>query len=199
MTAFGTLRGLAAPLPLANIDTDQIIPKQFLQTVTRTGLGRGLFHDFRYTIEGHEIGTFILNKEPWKRSVILIAGENFGCGSSREHAPWALLDFGIKCVIAPSFAEIFYNNCFANGLLPLTLAPDDHASLLEACQCPTELEIDLAGQTVSVPDTISFGFDVEASKKIKLLNGLDQIDETLRYAADIAAFEARRAAGQRFL
>lgn len=199
MEAFTGLRGLAAPLPLANIDTDQIIPKQFLQTVTRTGLGQGLFHDFRYTIEGHGITTFILNRSPWDRSVILIGGENFGCGSSREHAPWALLDFGIRCVIAPSFAEIFQNNCFANGLLPLTLMSDEVAQLLEICQSPTELEIDLPRQTVSIPGGARYAFDVEPSRKMKLLNGLDQIDETLRHAGDIAAFEANREAGRRFL
>lgn len=199
MDAFTTLSGLAAALPLANIDTDQIIPKQFLQTVTRTGLGKGLFYDFRYTIGGDRIDNFILNRAPWDKSVILIGGENFGCGSSREHAPWALIDFGIKCVIAPSFAEIFYNNCFANGLLPLTLAPIEVAELLDLCQTPTELEIDLPLQTVSISGAGRYMFDVEPSRKEKLLQGLDHIDETLRFASDIAAFETNRRTAGRFL
>jgi 3-isopropylmalate/(R)-2-methylmalate dehydratase small subunit len=199
MDAFTVLRGLAAPLPLANIDTDQIIPKQFLQTVSRTGLGQGLFYDFRYAITGDRISSFILNRSPWDRSAILIGGENFGCGSSREHAPWALLDFGIRCVIAPSFAEIFYNNCVANGILPVRLPATEVSILLEQCCFPTDLEVSLVDQTVRTPSGTRYGFSVEAAKREKLLAGLDHIDETLRHAANIDGFEARRAAELRIL
>jgi 3-isopropylmalate dehydratase small subunit len=196
---FPELRGLAAALPVANIDTDQIIPKQFLKTVTRSGLGRGFLHDFRYAIDGSEIGDFILNSDPWRHAVILICGENFGCGSSREHAPWAMLDFGIRCVIAPSFAEIFYNNCLGNGLLPIALAGPVVVRLTEEAQEPAVFEVSLVNQTVLAPSGDLYHFEIEGSRRARLLSGMDPVDETLHHASSIDAFEVSRAAERRFL
>lgn len=193
MIPFVTLEGIAAPLPVANLDTDQILPKQFLKTITRSGLGKGLFYDFRFAPDGSAIADFILNRAPFNTARILIAGENFGCGSSREHAPWALLDFGIRCVIAPSFADIFYNNCFNNGLLPIVLPIDAVCALVaETLGNGNDLRIDLPGQTVTTASGITYGFAIDPVGKRKLLNGLDPIGETLAYAAAITAFEAHR-------
>jgi 3-isopropylmalate dehydratase small subunit len=196
MKPFTTLTGVAAPLPLANLDTDQIIPKQYLSTVEREGLGRGLFHDLRFDAEGREKPDFVLNQEAYKGAAILIAGANFGCGSSREHAPWALLDFGIGCVIAPSFADIFYENCMNNGVLPVALPQAAIDALMEEAKGANHVfVVDLEAQTVSSPSGRAFTFDIEAGRKRKLLKGLDDIGMTLERAADIEAFEEQRRAG----
>ncbi|MHA6766959.1 3-isopropylmalate dehydratase small subunit [Sphingobium ummariense] len=192
MKPFVELSGIAAPLLLPNIDTDQILPKQFLTAITRSGLGQGLFHDFRYTVGGEKVGSFILNRAPWDDSKILIAGENFGCGSSREHAPWALLDFGIRCVIAPSFADIFYNNCLNNGLLLVKLPSHAVASIGEEARAPSMIEVNLPQQTVTTPSMAVHHFDIDPSEKNRLLNGIDQIAGTLAYLRQIDAFEAGR-------
>ena len=196
MDAFTTLTGVAAPLPLINIDTDMIIPKQFLKTIARTGLGKNLFDEMRYTEGGAEIPGFVLNQPAYRKAEILVAGENFGCGSSREHAPWALLDFGIRCVIAPSFADIFYGNCFKNGILPITLPQEQVDVLMEDAQRGENARIivDLAAQTVTGSDGRQFRFDVDAFKKHCLLNGLDDIGLTLEKKTSIDAFETRAAA-----
>ena len=196
MDAFTTLTGVAAPLPLINIDTDMIIPKQFLKTIARTGLGKNLFDEMRYTQDGAEIPGFVLNQPAYRKAEILVAGENFGCGSSREHAPWALLDFGIRCVIAPSFADIFYGNCFKNGILPITLPQEQVDVLMEDAQRGENARIivDLEAQTVTSSDGRQFRFDVDAFKKHCLLNGLDDIGLTLEKKTSIDAFESRAAA-----
>ena len=196
MDAFTTLTGVAAPLPLINIDTDMIIPKQFLKTIARTGLGKNLFDEMRYTEGGAEIPGFVLNQPAYRKAEILVAGENFGCGSSREHAPWALLDFGIRCVIAPSFADIFYGNCFKNGILPITLPQEQVDVLMEDAQRGENARIivDLEAQTVTGSDGRQFRFDVDAFKKHCLLNGLDDIGLTLEKKTSIDAFESRAAA-----
>ena len=196
MDAFTTLTGVAAPLPLINIDTDMIIPKQFLKTIARTGLGKNLFDEMRYTQDGAEIPGFVLNQPAYRKAEILVAGENFGCGSSREHAPWALLDFGIRCVIAPSFADIFYGNCFKNGILPITLPQEQVDVLMEDAQRGENARIivDLEAQTVTGSDGRQFRFDVDAFKKHCLLNGLDDIGLTLEKKTSIDAFESRAAA-----
>jgi len=193
MTPFTTLTGIAAPMPLVNIDTDMIIPKQFLKTIQRTGLGKNLFDEMRYTPDGAEIPDFVLNKPAYRAAEIIVAGDNFGCGSSREHAPWALLDFGIRCVIATSFADIFYNNCFKNGILPVVLPPKAVAVLMAdaARGANARMTVDLAAQTVTTSDGQSFGFDIDAHSKHCLLNGLDDIGLTLEKAASINAYEAR--------
>ena len=194
MTPFVTLEGIAAPLAIANLDTDQILPKQFLKTISRTGLGRGLFYDFRVAADGAIKPSFVLNRPPYDRAAVLIAGENFGCGSSREHAPWALTDFGIRCVIAPGFADIFFNNCFNNGLLPMVLSDDEVARLAtEADATPGPFRIDLPGQTLTTPSGRTLHFEIEPRRKHKLLNGLDPIGETLAYLHEIETFEARGA------
>ena len=195
MTPFTTLTGIAAPMPLVNIDTDMIIPKQFLKTIARTGLGKNLFDEMRYTLDGKEIPDFVLNQPAYRRAEIIIAGDNFGCGSSREHAPWALLDFGIRCVIATSFADIFYNNCFKNGILPIVM-PQDVVDILMADAKRGEnarQTVDLAAQTVTTSDGQTFPFDVDAHRKHCLLNGLDDIGLTLEKASAINAFEAKNA------
>lgn len=193
MTPFTTLTAVAAPLPIANIDTDQIIPKQFLATVERTGLGRGLFYDMRFDNAGSENPDFVLNQAQYKGAHILIAGANFGCGSSREHAPWALADFGLRCIIASSFADIFYNNCFNNGILPLVLDQADVERLLdEARGANHKFVVDLAAQTVSAPSGASFRFEIDPGRKAKLLEGLDDIGLTLKRDDAIAAFEEKR-------
>jgi 3-isopropylmalate/(R)-2-methylmalate dehydratase small subunit len=193
MRAFIRLDGRAAALPVANIDTDQIIPKQFLKTVEREGLGKGLFYDLRFDGEGREKPDFVLNQPAFKGAHILIAGENFGCGSSREHAPWALLDFGITCVIAPSFADIFYENCFQNGVLPVVL-PDEQVRRLtaEAKGGNHVFSVDLEAQTVTSPSGETFHFDIDPGRKEKMLKGLDSVGETLQHAGDIGVFEQQR-------
>jgi 3-isopropylmalate/(R)-2-methylmalate dehydratase small subunit len=194
MQAFTRLDGRAAPLSLANIDTDQIIPKQFLKTVEREGLAKGLFYDFRFDGEGNEIADFVLNRPEYKGSSVLIAGDNFGCGSSREHAPWALMDFGILCVISTSFADIFNNNCFNNGLLPVVLKPEEVAQLMDEAKGGNHMvSVDLATQTVVSPSGKSFRFEIDPVRKDKMLKGLDFIGETLMHGADIDLYESKRA------
>jgi 3-isopropylmalate/(R)-2-methylmalate dehydratase small subunit len=200
MTPFNHLDGRAAPLAIANLDTDQIIPKQFLKGVDREGLGKGLFYDLRFDEEGHDKPDFVLNQPAYAGASVLIAGANFGCGSSREHAPWALLDFGVRCVIASSFADIFYNNCFSNGLLPLTLPEDQvHALMAEAKGGNHIFSIDLESQTVISPSGARFTFEIDAGRKEKLLKGLDAVGETLQHAGDIGVFEHKRALAQPWL
>ena len=193
MERFTTLTGIAAPMPLVNIDTDMIIPKQFLKTIARTGLGKNLFDEMRYTPEGDEIADFVLNRPAYRNAEILIAGDNFGCGSSREHAPWALLDFGIRCVISTSFADIFYNNCFKNGILPLVLPEDAVAALMEDAQrgANARVSVDLEAQTVTASDGTTYGFQIDPFRKHCLMNGLDDIGLTLEKVTAIDAFEAR--------
>ena len=193
MDKFTTLTGVAAPLPMMNVDTDMIIPKQFLKTIQRTGLGKHLFHELRYDDEGEEIAHFLLNKPAYRETKILIAGENFGCGSSREHAPWALLDFGIRCIVATSFADIFYNNCFKNGILPIVLPQEDVDKLLDDAErgANAMLTVDLENQVITGPDGGAIAFEVDPHRKHCLLNGLDDIGLSLEKAAHIDAFEAR--------
>ena len=200
MQPFTHLDGRAAPLAIANLDTDQIIPKQFLKTVDREGLGKGLFFDLRFDGEGRERPDFVLNQPAYAGASVLVAGDNFGCGSSREHAPWALLDFGIRCVIAPSFADIFYNNCFNNGLLPLTLSEDQVRTLMDEAKGGNHIfTVDLESQTVVSPSGNRFGFEIDAGRKEKLLKGLDAVGETLQHAGDISRFEDGRKLGQPWL
>ena len=195
MDKFTTITGIAAPMPLVNIDTDMIIPKQFLNTIQRSGLGKNLFDEMRYTQDGTEIADFVLNQPAYRKADIIVAGDNFGCGSSREHAPWALLDFGIRCVISTSFADIFYNNCFKNGILPIVL-PQEAVDILMADArkgANARQTVDLAAQTVTASDGTSFAFEVDPFKKHCLLNGLDDIGLTLEKAASIDAYEAKNA------
>jgi 3-isopropylmalate/(R)-2-methylmalate dehydratase small subunit len=195
MTPFTTLTGIAAPMPLVNIDTDMIIPKQFLKTIARTGLGKNLFDEMRYNLDGSEIADFVLNQPAYRKAEIIIAGDNFGCGSSREHAPWALLDFGIRCVVATSFADIFYNNCFKNGILPIVM-PQEVVDVLMADAKRGEnarQTVDLVAQTVTTSDGQVFPFEVDAHRKHCLLNGLDDIGLTLEKVTAISAFEAKNA------
>ena len=200
MKAFTRLDGLAAPLGLANIDTDQIIPKQFLKTVDREGLARGLFYDFRFDEQGAPKDGFVLNDPAYRNAQILIAGDNFGCGSSREHAPWALQDFGINCVIAPSFADIFHGNCFNNGLLPVVLKPEEVEALLDEARGGNHVfSVDLEQQTVTAPSGKVFRFDIDPGRKEKMLKGLDAIGETLQHAGGIDVYEMKRAIGQPWL
>ena len=193
MEKFTKLTGIAAPMPLVNIDTDMIIPKQFLKTIARTGLGKNLFDEMRYTQEGQEIPDFILNQPAYRASEIIVAGDNFGCGSSREHAPWALLDFGIRCVISTSFADIFYNNCFKNGIVPVVLPKEAVDVLMADAQkgANARISVDLENQTVTSSDGQSFGFEVDAFKKHCLMNGLDDIGLSLEKVAAIDSFESR--------
>ncbi|MGR3514411.1 MAG: 3-isopropylmalate dehydratase small subunit [Paracoccaceae bacterium] len=194
MEKFNKLTGVAAPMPLVNIDTDMIIPKQFLKTIKRTGLGANLFDEMRFDREGNEIEDFVLNKPQYRDAQILVAGDNFGCGSSREHAPWALLDFGIRCVISTSFADIFYNNCFKNGILPIVVSPEDHEKLMDDAKrgANAVLTVDLESQTITGPDGGEVAFEVDAFKKHCLLNGLDDIGLTIENAASaIDTFEAK--------
>ena len=194
MKAFTQLDAKIAPLQIANIDTDQIIPKQFLKTVEREGLSKGLFYDFRFDEAGKEKPDFVLNRPEYKGAGVLVAGDNFGCGSSREHAPWALLDFGISCVISTSFADIFYNNCFQNGLLPVVLKPEEVQALMDEAKGGNHLvTVDLASQIVVSPSGQRFEFQIDPQRKIKMLNGLDAIGETLVAAADINVYESQRA------
>jgi 3-isopropylmalate/(R)-2-methylmalate dehydratase small subunit len=194
MDKFDKLEGVAAPLPQINVDTDMIIPKQYLKTILRTGLGVALFSEMRYNDDGTEKPDFVLNQPAYRDAKILIAGDNFGCGSSREHAPWAILDFGIRCVIAPSFADIFYNNCFKNGILPIALPQEDVDKLMEDAErgANATLSIDLESQTIKGPDGGTIAFEVDAFKKHCLLNGLDDIGLTMEKQGSIDAFEAKR-------
>jgi 3-isopropylmalate/(R)-2-methylmalate dehydratase small subunit len=195
MQKFTTLTGVAAPLPLINVDTDMIIPKQFLKTIKRTGLGKNLFDEMRYAAGGAENPDFVLNKPAYRDAKILVAGENFGCGSSREHAPWAILDFGIRCVIAPSFADIFFNNCFKNGILAIALPQEQVDKLLDDASrgANAVLTVDLERQELTGPDGGVVQFEIDPFRKRCLLEGLDDIGLTLEKADAIAAFEARRA------
>ncbi|MDA0962146.1 MAG: 3-isopropylmalate dehydratase small subunit [Proteobacteria bacterium] len=195
MDKFTTLTGIAAPMPLVNIDTDMIIPKQFLKTIQRSGLGKNLFDEMRYTQDGAEIPGFILNQPQYRDTEILIAGDNFGCGSSREHAPWALLDFGIRCVISTSFADIFYNNCFKNGILPIALPREAVDVLMKDAEkgSNARMIVDLENQTVTSSDGEVFPFEVDAFKKHCLINGLDDIGLTMEKAGAIDTYEAQTA------
>jgi 3-isopropylmalate/(R)-2-methylmalate dehydratase small subunit len=193
MDKFALLTATAAPLNVANVDTDKIIPARFLKTIKRTGLGKSLFADMRYEADGSEKADFVLNQPKYRHAEILVAGDNFGCGSSREHAPWALLDFGIRCVIAPSFADIFFNNCFKNGILPIALPEDVVAELMEDAALGTNarLTVDLEAQVVVRPNGSKIPFEVDAFRKHCLLNGLDDIGLTLEHTAAIDAYEAK--------
>ena len=194
MDKFTVLTGVAAPLAMINVDTDMIIPKQFLKTIKRTGLGKNLFDEMRYTPDGAEIAEFVLNKPAYRGAKILVAGANFGCGSSREHAPWAILDFGIRCVIAPSFADIFYNNCFKNGILPIKLPQEQVDKLLDDASRGANaiVSVDLDKQTITGPDGGCIAFDVDPFRKHCLLNGLDDIGLTLQREGKITSFESER-------
>lgn len=200
MQAFDRLDAKVAPLPVANIDTDQIIPKQFLKTVERAGLAKGLFYDLRFDGEGNPKPDFVLNRPEFKGAGVLVAGDNFGCGSSREHAPWALMDFGIRCVVSTSFADIFYNNCFQNGLLPVVLREDEVQALMEEAKGGNHLvTVDLEAQTVVSPSGKIFTFAIDPQRKEKMLKGLDAIGETLVSVADIDTYEARQALARPWL
>lgn len=198
METFTTLSGIAAPLPMVNVDTDMIIPKQFLKTIKRTGLGEHLFEELRRTPDGQEIADFVLNQEPFRDARILITGGNFGCGSSREHAPWALADFGIRCIVAPSFADIFFNNCFKNGMLPIVLGEWAVTDLVEKTKASnsSEITIDLPTQKIICSDGTEISFEVDSFRKDCLLNGLDDIGLTLKKTGAIAAFEESQRAAQ---
>ncbi len=191
MEKFTTLTGIAAPLPMINIDTDMIIPKQYLKTIKRTGLGSGLFAELRYDEAGKPRSDFVLHKPPYRQAKILIAGDNFGCGSSREHAPWALLDFGFRCIIAPSFADIFYNNCFKNGILPIKLPQSEIDKLLDDASrgANATITVDLENQEIRGPDGGVIHFDIDPFLKRCLMEGLDDIGLTMEKADAIAAFE----------
>ena len=201
MQKFDQLTGVAAPLDILNIDTDMIIPKQFLKTIKRSGLGKNLFDEMRYDRNGGEVAEFVLNQPPYRQAKILVAGDNFGCGSSREHAPWALLDFGIRCVISTSFADIFYNNCFKNGILPIVVSPDERDALLaDAADIENpELSIDLVAQTIRRPNGVMISFEVDAFRKKCLLEGLDDIGLTMEKSVSIDDFEVNRAQEQPWL
>ena len=191
MDKFDTLTGVAAPLRMINVDTDIIIPKQFLKTIKRSGLGIHAFHDIRYNEDGSQRDDFVLNKPAYQGAPILLTGENFGCGSSREHAPWAILDMGIRCIIAPSFADIFYNNSFKNGILPIALPQEQVDQLMAEAEANPDapLEIDLENQTVKRGNVLSFEFEIDPARKHSLLNGLDDIGLTLEKKAHITQFE----------
>jgi 3-isopropylmalate/(R)-2-methylmalate dehydratase small subunit len=193
MQKFTKLTSVAAPLPIINIDTDMIIPKDYLKTIKRTGLGKGLFAEMRFAEDGSENSDFVLNKAPYRKAEILVAGDNFGCGSSREHAPWALLDFGIKCVISTSFADIFYNNCFKNGILPVKVSEEELEKLMDDAKrgANATVTVDLENQTIVGPDGGTINFDIDPDRRHRLLNGIDDIGETLQKASEISGFEAR--------
>lgn len=193
MDKFTTLTGVAAPLPMINIDTDMIIPKQFLKTIKRTGLGVNLFDEMRYDDNGEEIADFVLNQPSYRDAKILVAGDNFGCGSSREHAPWAIKDFGISCIIAPSFADIFYNNCFKNGILPIKLPQEQVDKLLDDASrgANATVTIDLEAQEIKGPDGGTISFEIEAFRKHCLLEGLDDIGLTMKKQDSISSFEEK--------
>lgn len=191
MEKFTTLTAIAAPMPLINIDTDMIIPKQFLKTIKRTGLGANVFHELRFNEDGSEKAEFILNNDAYRKAEIIVAGDNFGCGSSREHAPWALLDYGIKCIISTSFADIFYNNSFKNGILPIVVNEEDHAKLMDDASRGSNatLTIDLENQVIKGPDGGEIAFDVDPFKKKCLLEGLDDIGLSMQKIDNVAKFE----------
>ena len=195
MDKFTTLTGVAAPLPITNIDTDMIIPKQFLKTIKRTGLGKSLFFEMRYDESGKPNPDFVLNQPSWQKAQILVAGDNFGCGSSREHAPWALLDFGIRCVISTSFADIFYNNCFKNGILPIKLPQEDVDKLMDDARrgANATITVDLEAQEIKGTDGGVIKFDIDPFRKHCLLNGLDDIGLTLEKQDAISAYESKLA------
>ena len=201
MQKFDKLYGIAAPMDILNIDTDMIIPKQFLKTIKRSGLGANLFHEMRFDDEGNDRPEFVLNKPAYKEAKIIVAGDNFGCGSSREHAPWALLDYGVRCVISTSFADIFFNNCFKNGILPIKVTVEQRDALMaDAADAENpELSIDLVNQTISRPNGATINFDVEPFRKQCLLDGLDDIGLTLEKGNEIDSFEARRDADRPWL
>ena len=192
MQKFTKLTSVAAPLPIINIDTDMIIPKDYLKTIKRTGLGKGLFAEMRYNDDGSDNTEFVLNNPAYSKAEILVAGDNFGCGSSREHAPWALLDFGIRCVISTSFADIFYNNCFKNGILPVQVSPEDLDNLMDDARrgANATISVDLESQTIAGPDGGTISFEIDANRKHRLMNGIDDIGETLEKAAAIDDFES---------
>lgn len=193
MEKFTTLTSVAAPMPVINVDTDMIIPKQFLKTIKRTGLGKSLFYEMRYNEDGSENTDFVLNKAAYRGANILVAGDNFGCGSSREHAPWALLDYGIRCVISTSFADIFYNNCFKNGILPIVVSSDELDALMDDAQRGSNatLSVDLENQTIKGPDGGTITFEIDAFRKHCLMNGLDDIGLTMEKAPHIDSFEGK--------
>jgi 3-isopropylmalate/(R)-2-methylmalate dehydratase small subunit len=198
MDKFTTLTGVAAPMPMINVDTDAIIPKQFLKTIKRTGLGKNLFHELRFNEDGSEKPDFVLNKPAYRKAKILVAGENFGCGSSREHAPWALMDFGIRCVISTSFADIFYNNCFQNGILPIKVSQEDLDKLMDDANRGSNatLTVDLANQEIKGPDGGTVKFDIDPFRKRCLLEGLDNIGLTLEREKAIDSYEAKATAAR---
>jgi 3-isopropylmalate/(R)-2-methylmalate dehydratase small subunit len=198
MQPFTTLTSTPAPMKVINVDTDMIIPKQFLKTIKRTGLGKSLFHEMRYDESGRENPDFVLNKPAYRQSQILVAGDNFGCGSSREHAPWALLDFGIRCVISTSFADIFYNNCFKNGILPIVVSQADLDKLFDDAErgANATLTVDLAAQEIRGPDGGTVTFEIDPFRKHCLMNGLDDIGLTLEKGAAIDSYEQRMAAAR---
>lgn len=198
MDKFTTLTGVAAPLDMINVDTDMIIPKQFLKSTERTGFGGNLFDELRYEPDGSEKPDFVLNQAPYRKANILVSGENFGCGSSREHAPWAFLDFGIRCIIAPSFADIFRNNCFKNGMLPIALPAEQVAELMEDASLGANatMTIDLAAQEITRPNGEKISFDVDPFLKHCLLEGLDEVGLTMQKSASIDAFEQRQRAAE---
>ena len=191
MQKFDQLTGVAAPLDILNIDTDMIIPKQFLKTIKRSGLGKNLFDEMRYAPDGQEIADFVLNQAAYREAQILVAGDNFGCGSSREHAPWALLDFGIRCIIAPSFADIFYNNCFKNGILPIVLPQTEVDKLMDDAKrgANATISVDLESQIIQGPDGGTISFEIDGFRKQCLMEGLDDIGLTLQKAQAIDAYE----------
>ena len=195
MDKFEKLTGIAAPMPLVNIDTDMIIPKQFLKTIKRSGLGVNLFDEMRYDNDGNEIPDFVLNQPQYREAEILVAGDNFGCGSSREHAPWAIKDFGIRCVISTSFADIFYNNCFKNGILPIILPEDQRDALMNDAEkgSNARITVDLENQVITSSDGEQFSFEIDPFRKHCLMEGLDDIGLTMEKAASIDAFEAQAA------
>ena len=196
METFTTLEGVAAPMRIINVDTDRIIPKQYLKTIKRTGLGQGLFAEMRYNDDGSENPDFVLNRPAYRNARILVCGDNFGCGSSREHAPWALTDFGIRCVISTSFADIFFNNCAKNGILAITVSPEDLERLFEDAErgANATLSIDLEAQTIKGPDGGTLHFAIDEGRKRNLIDGLDEIGLTLKRGAAIDAYEAKLAA-----
>jgi 3-isopropylmalate/(R)-2-methylmalate dehydratase small subunit len=198
MEKFTVLEGVAAPLKMTNVDTDRIIPKQYLKTIKRTGLGVGLFAEMRYNADGSENADFVLNKPAWRNAKIVVAGDNFGCGSSREHAPWALLDYGIRCVISTSFADIFYNNCFKNGVLPIKVSPEDLEKLFDDADrgANATLTVDLVNQEIRGPDGGVVRFDIDPFRKHCLLNGLDDIGLTMVKSERIAGYEEKAKAAR---
>jgi len=201
MEKFDKLTSVAAPMDMINIDTDMVIPKQFLKTIKRSGLGKHLFHEMRYDDDGNEVEDFVLNQPAYRNAQILVADENFGCGSSREHAPWAILDFGIKCVIAPSFADIFYNNCFKNGILPIKLPKEDWEKVMDDAKrgANATLTVDLENQIITGPDGGEVHFDIDPFKKKCLLEGLDDVGLTMQNSDKIEKFETEKNASQAWL